>query len=622
MFSNKAVNYFNAHKQFGTAPHNDTILPYRTGEKKLNGIVDEMARFIEKNQLLDADKWKLFVSQFKIRLDSDNEGWRGEYWGKMMRGACITYSYTKNPELYDILTKTVIDILDTQDSLGRISTYSADKEYRGWDIWCRKYVILGLLHFHEICSDDALKERIEGVLCAHLDYMVNTIGDDKTPINETSSFWGSANSVSLLEPVMRMYNLTGKQEYLEFADYIVKTGPKDINIFEEAYKNEMPPYKWSIVKAYELISCFEGLIEYYRSTGIEKWKTAAENFAKRLIDTEVSIVGCCGCRHELFSNGVATQTDPNYIHPLQETCVTVTWMKFCYQMLRLTGKVIYADEIEKSVYNALYGAVNTEKTELNGGLMFDSYSPLRFNIRGRDIGGVQYDENNKIIYGCCAAIGAAGTGLVPEIAAGITKQGIVFNLYVDGEYSLVTPSDDNLKISVNTLYPQDGAVKITVDPEKSQEFEIMLRIPEFSTKTTLSVNNNPISVVDRYVRINRRWEKGDIISLDIDMHTHVLHPIGCCDNPESLKYIAVKYGPIVLARDARICQDAGKTVELDFAADDSIKLERINNTEDFKVLCEFKVPCKNGGYIKMIDYQSAGKTWNKESALEAWMLIE
>lgn len=78
----------------------------------------------------------------------------------------------------------------------------------------------------------------------------------------------------------------------------------------------------------------------------------------------------------------------------------------------------------------------------------------------------------------------------------------------------------------------------------------------------------------------------------------------------------------MLARDARICQDAGKTVELDFAADDSIKLERINNTEDFKVLCEFKVPCKNGGYIKMIDYQSAGKTWNKDSALEAWMLIE
>ena len=48
---------------------------------------------------------------------------------------------------------------------------------------------------------------------------------------------------------------------------------------------------------------------------------------------------------------------------MQETCVTVTWIKLCYQLLRITGDSVYADEIEKSVYNALYGAVNTEKVK-------------------------------------------------------------------------------------------------------------------------------------------------------------------------------------------------------------------------------------------------------------------
>jgi len=618
MFNEKTLQYFAENRQYMTAPDKDVIVPCRFLERNLGGIVDIMCRFVEENNLMDSKKWKLFVSQFVIRMDGDNEGWRGEYWGKMMRGASMTYLYTKNKKLYDILTETVVDLLETQDEFGRIATYSIEKEYHGWDIWCRKYVILGLLHYHEICEDNDLKNRVIEALKKHLDYMVNTLGDDKLPINETSSFWGAANSISLLEPVVRMYNQTGDEKYLEFAQYIVRTGPKDINIFEEAFKNKKAPYEWSILKAYELMSCFEGLVEYYRATGIEKWKTASINFAKRLIETEVSITGCCGCRHELFNNGTATQTNPNYPHPIQETCVTVTWIKLCYQLLRLTGDVAFADEIEKSVYNALYGAVNTEHSSLNGGFVFDSYSPLRYNIRGRDIGGVQYDNDNKIIYGCCAAIGAAGTGIVPEIAAGLTESGIVFNLYAKGEYSLLTPQGDKLNISVNTQYPLDGKVLLTINPEIEQEFVIMLRIPEFSKNTKLLVNEQELGVKERYVKIFRRWCKGDKINLQIDMSPKVLHPIGCYDDPETLKYIAVKYGPLVLSRDARISADAGTPVELDYSDDNSIMLERIESTE-FNAFCEFKVPCKNGDYIKMIDYSSAGKTWNESSSLEAWM---
>ncbi|MBR7133190.1 MAG: glycoside hydrolase family 127 protein [Clostridia bacterium] len=621
MFAEKIANYFNQNPQYKTALSTDVFIPYRVESRSLTGLVDKTARFIEEIQLLDAEKWALFVSQFRTQcVDSANEGWRGEYWGKMMRGACITYGYTKNPKLYDVLTKTVEDILETKDKLGRISTYSVDKQYCGWDIWCRKYIILGLLHYHEICKDNLLKNRIISTLEAHLDYMVDTLGDGKLPINETSVNWGAANSVSLLEPVMRMYNHTGNARYLEFADYIVKTGPKGLNIFEEAFKEETAPFEWSIQKAYELMSCFEGLVEYYRVTGNTKWKRAAVSFAKKVIATDVSIIGCCGCDYECFDNCNATQTDPANTKLMQETCVTVTWIKFCYQLLRLTGDVAFADEIEKSVYNALYGAVNTEQCKLNGGFPFDSYSPLILNTRGRGIGGLQYDNEGNIIYGCCTAIGAAGTGIVPEISASITENGVVFNMYVNGVYNLVTPQNNSLEINVSTNYPLDGSVEITVSPEKEQEFEIMLRIPEFSKQTAVAVNGEAVAVQGRYLRLNRLWRRGDKIALNIDMAPRVIHPIGC-ENPDSLNYIAVKYGPLVLARDARLCGDIGKSVDLDFDKDGSIKLEKIS-TADFPTLCEFKVPCKNGEFIKMTDYQSAGKTWDTASATEAWMPIK
>ena len=109
---------------------------------KYSGFVHEAIRYIEEFQLLRPDLWKRFVYQFK-QEDADHEGgWRGEYWGKMMRGACFTYSYTRNPELYRLLTETVKDMMEAQEENGRISTYGVYHEFWAWDIWSRKDILI------------------------------------------------------------------------------------------------------------------------------------------------------------------------------------------------------------------------------------------------------------------------------------------------------------------------------------------------------------------------------------------------------------------------------------------------------------------------------------------------
>ena len=65
----------------------------------------------------------------------------------MVRGACFVYSYTKNEELYQILTDTVTDMLNSADEFGRISSYAINHEFDGWDMWVRKYVLLGMQYF-------------------------------------------------------------------------------------------------------------------------------------------------------------------------------------------------------------------------------------------------------------------------------------------------------------------------------------------------------------------------------------------------------------------------------------------------------------------------------------------
>ena len=116
------------------------------GSARYEGQADYYADFVTKRQLKDVSLWEHFVEVFRTRPDGKNQGWRGEYFGKMMRGACLTYRYTADEALYKVLEDAVRDLLTTQDELGRISTYTVDTEFTGWDMWGRKYVQIGRAH--------------------------------------------------------------------------------------------------------------------------------------------------------------------------------------------------------------------------------------------------------------------------------------------------------------------------------------------------------------------------------------------------------------------------------------------------------------------------------------------
>ena len=203
------------------------------------GFVDDTYRFIEDFQLMRPEIWSRFVQQFREAADRDG-GWRGEFWGKMMRGACMTYAYTKNEKLYDILADTVRDMMSCADENGRISTFPVNDEFDGWDIWCRKYVMLGMEYFLEICEDDGLKEEVIKSMCGQADYLLSKVGGkpgythgvrgnvtadpNKICIANATRHWRGLNSCSYLEPIVRLYNLTGEQRYFDFATEIVEIG--------------------------------------------------------------------------------------------------------------------------------------------------------------------------------------------------------------------------------------------------------------------------------------------------------------------------------------------------------------------------------------------------------------
>ena len=628
---------------------------------QLHGTADETVRFLTEKSLCDVALWKKFVQVFRDQEDGYNLGWRGEYWGKMMRGAAMIYQYSKDRTLYRVLTDTVRDLLTVAEPDGRVSSYTRDTEMHAWDMWCRKYVLLGLQYYYDVCEDEDLKAQIVPFLCGCADAILAVVGDGngKKKINETSESWGGLNSSSILEPIMRLYSMTKEPKYLAFAEHIIQNGGSSYaNIFELAFENKLCPYQYGVAKAYEMISCFEGLLEYYNVTGIEKYKTAVVNFGKSMIESEVTVIGSLGATHELLDHAKARQTA--YTDDVrQETCVTVTWMKFCARLFRFTGETVFADCVEQSFFNAYLGTLNVENRVneaylkdkflvrlkkdkyVDTFLPFDSYSPLTPETRGWKIGGCQMLPDYTY-YGCCACIGAAGIGSYMESVVLCDDEGIVLNFFESGEIACKFKEKDVL-LQVKTDYPIHNTIHIAVKTDLKESFTLKLRVPAWSKSVSVSpaishhvqnsylvltvANSEGLDVsFDLSIREIKpiSWDT-DLVYTDRSLTTATGYRSGAKEvfhEDSDDNYVCLARGPITLAADSRTGKPASSRFTFARDSEGTPLCELSESTEiacgsHALLRCDFKD--ETGATFYLVDYGSAGRDWN--TVIAAWLPV-
>ncbi len=610
---------------------------------QLRGLADWAARFLQDYSMKEPALWAKFVDVFRVQQDGTNQGWRGEFWGKMMRGASMICAYTQDPALYEILTDSVKDLMTAAEEDGRISSYTRETEFDSWDLWSRKYIMLASEYYLEICKDEALKEEIIRFISRCADYIIDHIGEGegKKDITAASRSWYGINSSSILEPIVRLYKLTGEQKYLDFAAYIVnRGGAAHINIFELAYENQLYPYQYGVSKAYEMISCFEGLLEYYEVTGIEKYKTAVINFGRAVLESELSIIGCCGITHELFDHTKARQTVVQD-EVMQETCVTVTWMKFAARLLALTGDSAFADSIEQSFYNAYLGAFNTENKDcpyarekflgkekapklVRTFLPVDSYSPLTPGKRGVKIGGSQ-QLHDYSYYGCCACIAGAGVGVFLKEMITTDEEGITINFFEEGLAQLRW-KDTNIYLQMETDYPTDGKIKLTIKTDRPTAFTLKVRNPAWSDApsgyTTLHKEwkNETVELnfeMKLKAHFPEKWEKDTVYTkMKKGGGWHSAAAEEVFHKEEEDHYIALTYGPLTLAADSRLGKPADSV--FDFEPRGTLQ-EDLTIAPNVPCLLKMKFTDKEGKDFYLVDYSSAGRDW--ETTIAAWLPI-
>ena len=551
--------------------------------------------------------------------------WQTEFWGKYMHAAVPYWKLTGSSALKAKIDAGVATLLSAQEPSGYLGNYPDEKRCGpGWDVWGMKYTMLGLLHYYD-GTGDAKALAAARRLC---DYLIGELGPNGTrgrTLRESGNY-GGMPSGSVLEPVVWLYKRTKDRRYLDFATFVVgelcnrKDGPQLVKLADTPVADrrfEVLP-KWApwhpemqLTKAYEMMSCYQGLLEYYEVTGERVYLDATIKTAESIRTTEVNLAGGAAAGEHWFRGA---DQQHRHISWQQETCVLTTWMRLCEKLLALTGDPRWADELEKTFYNAYLGALN------KNGDKFASYSPLMgYRSNGH--------HHCRMHTDCCNSNGPRGYLAVLNSVFSTGKDVARLNFFMSGHVSAELPSTGKaVTFQVYSLYPRETNVELWYRSREAQTFTLEVRMPAFSEKTDVLLNGKPYACSPQagsYLAIRRLWQETDKLEIRFAMPVvmHRLHD-----------YVGFTRGPVCLARDTRFRDGA---LDEEIRADQitpadmaSFRLVRPPTTDMFMALAaELPAGChtedpdngKKPLSLHFTDYASAGNTWQPDDRYRVWL---
>ena len=600
---------------------------FAQGQRKVENVMEPLPSgavtltdYFENDIRKSVENWAKGVMPYDSVVEFFRTGRKqfalGEMVGKAIRTNALMYRYTRDEELRDLTKDVVYSLIGTMKPNGSISCTAVENQPGGTDgdIWERKYVLLALSQYYlDVDQDPKVLDAMEKEAAS----VMTQIGP-QTGVSIKDFGWSDNHieSSTILEPIMRLYYITGKQEYLDYAAYIVDCGGGLGKNMFQAVRDGDPltsvgqPYP----KAYEMTSLWEGLVEYYRATGDPVLLETIEKYFRSVKENEITIIGnggadvywpkVCG---EAWSNTAVEQTNPSVVR-MMETCVGVTWIKYCSQYLRLTGDPSAVDAIEKYIYNGLLGAMRPD------GKGF-SYVNL---LNGEKVTNYGWGWNfDGLPVTCCNLNGPTGLAYIPYVAVMQDAEGPVVNLYNAGKAVAKTAKGDEVVLTVDSQFPRGNEVKISVDPSVAGKFSVRLYMPTWSPDTYVEVNGKAVRGVKpgEYLAISRRWKKGDMIRIVFDFRARLIDAPKGGRNPEGEFFQAVQWGPIVLARDENIDPDYNKPVQVVADENGEVKVRQVTPDRPGTRM-QFVVPT-TGGDIKMVDYSSVD-CW-KGSHIQTWL---
>ena len=425
---------------------------------------------------------------------------------------------------------------------GNIQPY---KSHGGWvPLYVQHKILAGLRDAYLYGNNEVAKELFRKLA----DWSVNVVAKVSDSDMETLL---NIEHGGMNESLLDAYQLFGDEKYLTAAKkYTHKTmlnGMQTLNttFLDGKHANTQVPKYIGM----ERIGGMSG-----NSGESGKYFTAAKNFWQDVAENRTVCIG----GNSVNEHFLAKANSNRYIDQLDgpESCNSNNMLKLSEMLFDCTGDARYADFYEYAMWNHI---LSTQDPETGGYVYFTTLRPQGYRI---------YSQVNQGMW-CCV-----GTGMENHSKYGhfiYTRSSPVSSYQPILYVNLFTPSrlvSDDFIITQETTFPNTPSTQLTVG--KAGTYTIAVRHPAWTTQDyAIAVNGSPVDItvqqgVADYVKLNRTWAEGDVITVSLPM---TLTYEECPNYPD---YIAFRYGPILLG--------AATTAPTESAAEGSgLSYEKLQN---------------------------------------------
>lgn len=504
-----------------------------------------------------------------VERDDDERGhggyWKGEFWGKLMLGAARVADYLQDEGLLRFVREECGRMIALQDSDGYLGSYrdkdlvsitdpAATWKIYGWDpvwnIWNRKYAIWGMLMAYRTTHDKAILESV----VRQVDQLFGMLARRGLRLRDTGTpSMNGLPSMSILKPLVMLYEDTGDERYLGFARDILADWDRDDGVCPNFFRNaklEKPLHHWyprpdSWAKTYEFLSCVDGLLEYYRVTGDRRCLDTASAIRENIAVSDANPFGSVGFGDKLIGA-------PRYCNGLNEVCDVIHWIRLNIDLFLITGEKRYLDSVEVAYFNGFLAGI------WRGG----AWGP--FFIRGH---GRHTDQKQcGCAYNHCCVNNLPRTFMdVASVAVTRSLDGrFHVNLYQDA-----TVDFEGVRFAISGNYPVDNVVTVRVESEVAVRVDF--RKPEWCPRMdvvrtgdeyVLTFDMNP-RVVER-LNTDPALNAKDPTNWAYSRYPDRSYNVDCQNNYRTKPAATVMWGPLLLAR-SRLIGQSRKEVLDDFS---------------------------------------------------------
>ncbi len=517
------------------------------------------------------------IEALNCRWDGTEEHRPHPFWdsdiGKMAEAVSYALAFQPNPELEEKLDRVIDLLAQAQEEDGYLNTYYESCEpkekrftnlYYMHELYCAGHLMEGASAYFQVTG----KRKFLDIMCRYADLLCQKFG------TEDGKCHGYCGHPEIELALVRLFEATGEQRYLDLSAYFINQRGKQPYYFEEEslrrgvdttktanqkrhlkyYLASRGPYAEyqahkpvreqtePVGHAVRAMYLYSGMADIADRLEDKDLYEACRRLWDAMSGTQYAITGGIGPSSEGERFTFAFDLPNEYTY--NESCASVALMMWAKRMLQFEADGKYADLMEQTLYNTVLSSLSQDGKRFFYA-NYLSVHPDRFEHASKAvIDKMRAERQEWFDVSCCPPNISRLIGSLGEYLSSEDKNGVYLHLYTGAKIVWEAPSGP-VELKITTDYPWDGNVSIDVACGEEACFDLSLRIPAWCGNWSVQVNGSEEKpeLLHGYATLGRKWKNGDKVQLALELKAVTVEA-----NPkvrEDCGKLAIMRGPVV-----------------------------------------------------------------------------